>query len=882
MENILKSMAGKTEDKCIASLLDPEKKDLISPQEKEVLQFMYDSYKNSGIFPSVDMISSKFVEYKIPLEKATVLSDSDIKVEYSNLIKTRQNLNTSRKLMQIASDVTKNGISYEQLDEIRSCYDIGDSEADVVDNTNSPESFKEFYNQKKNQPVGLLTYIKQIDNAIGGIGYGMMANISAFTASFKCVSENERIVTESGLLTMKEIYDRISHGKEVGKVLSEEGMRNISAVHNEGFKPTKVIYVRGKRIETSLTHKFRVFRGASLEWVEAKDLKVGDQVAVTFRNPEVEFKDKSKDLDRWYLLGVLTRSGQAQKRVIKKTGYQTGWVYVQLESSKFESLKLADLFNEFTSHVRPVRSFGKETKYSRIGTSIRLFNMDISCLYNKYRHEVSVPDSIWTTSVENIKSYLAGIFEPTMRSWRFGRLDRDYIFMATKSFRLAQDISRLLSLFGILSIIDKIDRSTGALYQLRISPISRDRFIDEIPLRFIKLAPRVYQDYINTDLHISCRGKGRGVRRVLEEKYGRSFFTRTGRISRDLVREYLDEFPECNDPYHKEVLENDLTYQRVTGIEDSQGYLYDLTVEGSPTYVINSVVTHNTTFATNIAYHNTMENKYNICYVSLEVPKEDMMFNLLSRHSLSTDFDKFDYISSKKMRDCNMSPDEEDYLFNTILPDFYDLSKHGMIKILDETDFNTLSFSEIREKLYQVDDEMKQKTGYGLDAVVIDHVNLLKFNGSKTGKRFSSETAEGNAYISFFRKLGISFRKDDKGNMRKLMILTLAQLNRQGYNKACKNKGKYNLTSLAEFNELERGSQVVITIFTNPEMKEAKEATVQLLKNRNGITIEDPISVYADGETYCFGDEDEGFNASISSGDMDELFDSNDLDSLGI
>ena len=155
-----------------------------------------------------------------------------------------------------------------------------------------------------------------------------------------------------------------------------------------------------------------------------------------------------------------------------------------------------------------------------------------------------------------------------------------------------------------------------------------------------------------------------------------------------------------------------------------------------------------------------------------------------------------------------------------VLDDYYDYSKYGMLKFLDETDFKTLSFGEIREKLENCDDEMREKTGYGLDAIIVDHINLCKFNGS--GKKYSSETAEGNAYVSFFRKLSLAFRKDEDGNMRKIAVIILSQINRTGRQKADKNHGRYTLNALAEFNELERAAQVVCTIYTNDEMKEAK------------------------------------------------------------
>lgn len=282
------------------------------------------------------------------------------------------------------------------------------------------------------------------------------------------------------------------------------------------------------------------------------------------------------------------------------------------------------------------------------------------------------------------------------------------------------------------------------------------------------------------------------------------------------------------------------------------------------------VAQYKSTLALNIVYNNAKKLKYNICMISLEMPKEDILFNFLCRHSYEPEFSEHAFIPAKKIRQCELSEEEEAYVFGQVLDDFYDPSK-GMIKILDETDFKTLSFGEIRAKLEEVDDEMFEKTGYGLDAVVVDHIGLLKFNG--TGRH----DIDGNDYVSFFRKLGISFRKSEDGTMRKLMTILLAQVNREGYKRAEKNKGRYDLRAIAEFNELERAGQVIVSIFTDEDMKLAKEAVACLLKNRYGATIADTISVYADPESQVVGEEMEGFSTVMNMDELDSAF-SGDFD----
>lgn len=279
------------------------------------------------------------------------------------------------------------------------------------------------------------------------------------------------------------------------------------------------------------------------------------------------------------------------------------------------------------------------------------------------------------------------------------------------------------------------------------------------------------------------------------------------------------------------------------------------------------------TWAINIAYLNSKVNKYNVAYISMEMTKEDVLYDLLCRHSTEKKFDKYPFIGHQKIRQCAMTPEEEDYLMNTVLPDYY--ATGGEIRILDETDFKTMSKLELRQKLQEIDDEMIAKTGYPLDAVFWDHMNLFKFSGSNKGQ---SEGSAINEYASFVRQLGLNFRRDPKtGEKRKLSMFMLAQINREGWKRAVKNKGAYDLRSLADANELERASSVIVSIFTDDDLKGAKEAVACLLKNRNGAPIGNTVSLYADMEAYLVGDEMAGFNDVMTAGDVESVFESGDV-----
>jgi hypothetical protein len=177
------------------------------------------------------------------------------------------------------------------------------------------------------------------------------------------------------------------------------------------------------------------------------------------------------------------------------------------------------------------------------------------------------------------------------------------------------------------------------------------------------------------------------------------------------------------------------------------------------------------------------------------------------------------------------------------------------------SDFETFSFTEITNVLEALDDKLNGN----LNAVIVDYIQLCKF--STGGAHLGDDNRIINSYIDYFRKLAQSFRsgKDKK----RLVIILLAQINRTSWEEAKRRRkdgteGHYDLTCLADANELERGANRVFTTYTSERMKTAQEAQVQLLKNRGGETMWEPEKVYADPEKYIFGEELESFGQSIT------------------
>lgn len=160
----------------------------------------------------------------------------------------------------------------------------------------------------------------------------------------------------------------------------------------------------------------------------------------------------------------------------------------------------------------------------------------------------------------------------------------------------------------------------------------------------------------------------------------------------------------------------------------------------------------------------------------------------------------------------------------------------------------------------------------GVNAFMVDHIQLFKYfrNDDRFGK---SDVSTVDEVIRTITDQSVALA--EKGYDFRGMVLS--QANREGYGKAVRKGGRYDLSALAEYNELERSSAYVLFLFSSEELKSLNELRVQLSKHRNGDVIEDPVSVFCDPEYSVVGGfiDDEG---SAFSSDMVRTLISSDFE----
>lgn len=329
------------------------------------------------------------------------------------------------------------------------------------------------------------------------------------------------------------------------------------------------------------------------------------------------------------------------------------------------------------------------------------------------------------------------------------------------------------------------------------------------------------------------------------------------------------------DRYTKSMKENSGLKTGVDQIDDEIGSI----TKGSVCTLAGFTGSFKTTWAVNMAVQNALYNNKNIAYISLEVTKEQLEYSILSLFSNDKRFSNLGYspIEHQKIRQNKLDADQINFLCDVLEPEYRRVIEPNL-HILDESKFKTFSESEILDILYKLDDEKP------LDAVFFDHAGLFAFksplyNSGNVGVAI-------NKYVSFIRQISICFRKKDNES-RGLTSVLLAQTNRSGYKEASRSFKKlnmisrpgdknkqintqiegYSLTALSDANELERCSSVVLSVYSNDDLKASKQAYVQLLKTRYGSTVQ-PIPVDIEPEVYKFGGTDAFVKESELSADL--------------
>lgn len=334
-----------------------------------------------------------------------------------------------------------------------------------------------------------------------------------------------------------------------------------------------------------------------------------------------------------------------------------------------------------------------------------------------------------------------------------------------------------------------------------------------------------------------------------------------------VTRKYENIFDRIGEIYERSVNHSGIcTFTRK--IDDYIGGLK----EGQVSVVAGFTGHGKSTFCVGLT-HSAMKQGFNVCYLSLELNSEHILYDLISRHSVDQDENfqpRFDRsIIQTNLKNKTLSKDDWDYTYNTILPSLNSLP--GKVYILDEQDIDAYTFFAFTNKLQEIENLAISETGHGIDLIVVDHVQQFQYN--PTNPR-SSVNETINVWVDYFRRQALDFLK----TKRAIHVTLCAQLNRQGFNYARTHEGMYHLTALKEANEIETSASIIITLYSDPQLAAGKEIKFGILKNRDGERMDAADTIYCDFAHQMIGGDGSTSSSEFSSVTMDDIADANNAD----
>jgi hypothetical protein len=182
-------------------------------------------------------------------------------------------------------------------------------------------------------------------------------------------------------------------------------------------------------------------------------------------------------------------------------------------------------------------------------------------------------------------------------------------------------------------------------------------------------------------------------------------------------------------------------------------------------------------------------------------------------------------VDYQKIRDGQLTPDEEDFLRNVVVPDFNDkvANPYGSIHIEvadpDKSDFTVADIRARAEVLY---------AKYPLSMIFVDHALLV------SPRRWVASTTDRlNEVIRDCKRLAMSFNRGAG-----ISVVLLFQISREGFKAATKARENgtnhvYNLTFLSYANEAERSADIVTASWIDNDLAKDNQVLYQCLKARD-------------------------------------------------
>lgn len=457
-----------------------------------------------------------------------------------------------------------------------------------------------------------------LGNRVGGVPF--MIGVGDLAVNFgKCNGKDSLLNTDRGIFKISELVNKDNSLVYPGiKVLSKDHKyhETLGGVYNK-IKALRITTRMGySQIVGFDRHKYYTLKGDSLDWVLAKNLKVGDWLPL-YKGEVTPNTREDISPEIAYLMGCLQGDGHIS---YLKSDNPNKAVRISISGEDFEIaeeliLTLTNLCGE--AHYLPHSKF-KGFKITKSHPHLsKLIETKFPELIGNANQKI-IPKSILDSSKKIQCHYIAGLFDTDgskhkdVREFSFSSICQENI---TRLHYMLLNLG-IVSFTSIKKTLCTNNSKKGISYRLRIPSVYYDKFAELIPLRLKRKLPdntkpkrNNYSDSLPPMIGIKAKAwynsQNYTTRYNPLSKYGRTIKSQiihTNRLTLNSLSKLLKEAPnqELQELYD---FSKAAYWDQIKTIEIIPEYeCYDIEVKDTHNYIADGFICHNTLLMASL-YH---------------------------------------------------------------------------------------------------------------------------------------------------------------------------------------------------------------------------------------------------------------------------------------
>lgn len=317
--------------------------------------------------------------------------------------------------------------------------------------------------------------------------YGIHNSCLTSIAPTGCIEENTRIVTDKGLIKIKDLVNIKPKEKEFVNfnddisVYDEKQTTPITSYYNNGVINGYVLTLEdGRQIKISETHRIRVLNSGKYSWKYAPEIQLGDIVisylGVGYTNSEYVVLNNNI-ISEHFNSSNCKLPDKLDEKLAEYIGLFTGdgSIKFRSENGKIDGVRFpvvgddVDLVDHIVNLTKEL--FGLDSNVDKLKDknmyeiSTHSINLGqylinngfekkskITSVENCKKHVYNIPEFVFKSPKSVIASYLRGLFESD------GTISNGHITFYSKYKHITQQVQELLMYIGIQSYLSRIEK----------------------------------------------------------------------------------------------------------------------------------------------------------------------------------------------------------------------------------------------------------------------------------------------------------------------------------------------------------------------------------------------------------------------------------------